>query len=97
MIIGLGKSFKFYIYVISAIRRVSDDIIEILNIFLLYNRDNSLFFNRSLIVRSLTNKIARRLFDFIFIRYIHILYVLVIIEGINEDSPFLLIISIIER
>jgi len=58
LIIGLDKNLKFYIYVIPAIRRISDDIIEILNIFLLYSRDNFLFFSRSLIVRNLTLKIA---------------------------------------
>jgi len=97
LIIGLGKSLKFYIYVISAIRRISDDIIEILNIFFLYSRDNFLLLNRNLIVRSLALEIAWRLLDFIFIEYIYILYVLVVIESINEGSLFLLTTSIIER
>ncbi len=97
MIIGLGKSLKLYIYVIPTIRRISDDVIEIFNIFLLYRRDNSLFFSRNLIVRSLTLEIAWRILDFVFIGYIYILYVPVVIESIDEGSLFLLIINIIKR
>ena len=93
----MGKNLKFYIYIIPAIRRISDDIIEILNIFLSYNRNNSLLFNRSLIVRNLIIKIIRRFLNFVLIEYMHILYVLVVVEGINEGSLFLLTTNIIER
>ncbi len=70
---------------------------EIFNIFLLYSKNNSLFFNRSLIVRSLAFEIVWRFLNLMFIGYMYILCVLVVIESINEDSPFLLTISIIER